>query len=79
MLAGTWRRVVADDPSASPGRIRIYLASPDEVRTIAAEVDGRAVQLGSDLVSISVASDRLVTQPNRWRGRGSRAAAPANA
>ena len=65
-LAGTWWRVAESDPSAAPGRVRLFLGSPEEVVRVHAEVHGRAVQLGADLAAIEVNNDRI----DRQQGNG---------
>ena len=73
-----WVQLAEVDPSAPPGRVRLYLQSQDEVAAVAAQVDGRAVQLGADLLSVAVLNDLWdLRQGNGRRGRGARGLAPA--
>lgn len=77
--AGVWKPATLGDPSADPGRVRVQLASAVEVRLLAAELHGKAVQLGADLLTIAVISDPLNPLPaNLRRGRAAgRPPAPA--
>jgi hypothetical protein len=45
------------DPSAPPGRLRLYLGSQDDVRRVANALHGQVVEVGSDLVAIEVTND----------------------
>ena len=80
---GSWRWVAAQDPSAPHGRVRLFLADVEEARRVADAVHGRAIQIGSDIVSISVNNDLIDsccgTQGNGGRGQASRGPAPASA
>ena len=76
--SGTWYRLADRDPSAHPGRVRLQLTTLEEARKIIQEVHGRAVQLGTDLISISIANDEVERQQgNEQRGRAGQGPAPA--
>ena len=75
--AGSWRRAQDLDPTAPPGRIRVYLETPGDVTALSAMLHGRAVQLGGDLVAVEVRSDLLDARTgNGRRGRGGPAPGP---
>jgi hypothetical protein len=58
------------DPSAPPGRLRLYLNSQDDVRKVFNALHGQIVEVGSDLVAIEVTNDlNNSLQGNGRRGR----------
>ena len=78
--SGTWLRLADHDPAAHPGRLQLRLETLEDASRIMQEVDGRAVQLGSDLISVSLTNDELEAQQgNVRRGRGGRGPAPVAA
>ena len=65
----SWLHLVRSDPSVPTGRIRLQLASRADVDRLATEVHGRAVQIGADLLTISVLGDGLQQLPGNLRRR----------
>ena len=57
--AGTWRWLAATDPTAPPGRVRLQLASMEQVRAVHESVHNRSIEIGVDLVAIAVQNDLL--------------------
>ena len=67
----SWRWLAATDPTAPPGRIRLQLASMEQVQLVYDRVHGRAIEMGADLVAISVQNDLLALASLRpGNGRG---------
>ena len=75
--SNTWCRLADQDPAAHPGRVRLNLTSLDDARKIMEDVHGKAVQLGVDLLTVTVANDEIERQQgNGRRGRGGQGPAP---
>ena len=76
-IPGGWRRVAEMDPFANPGRVRLYLSDLSECERVHAEVHGRGIQIGGDLLTVDVATDAVdAVSGNGRRGRGGRPPAP---
>ena len=74
---GYWRWLGASDPTAPPGRLRLYLRSDDEVQKLYQALHERTLQVGMDHVALQVTNDRQDLEGNGRRGRGARQPAPA--
>ena len=72
---GSWCRLQDDDPTAHPGRVRLMLESAADARRVADEIHGKAIQVGPDLISISVSLD-VPPASNRRGGTRGGAASP---
>ena len=78
--AATWVWAGAFDPMAPPGQMRLTLTSAEQVAAVYAQVHGRAIQIGGDMVSITVTDDLSLgagLSKNGRGGRGRRGPAPA--
>ena len=61
------------NPAAAPGQVRLYLQSEAQVQQVAQEVQGRAIDVGGDLITIEVSNDfytASVTLPKTAREPG---------
>ena len=69
--SGFWKHLASFDPSAPPGKARLYLDSQDEVQRVYHALHGQLVQVGNDWMSVTVHNDILEAAP--LAGNGSRA------
>ena len=67
---GFWKRLASFDPSAPPGRARLFLGSQGEVQRVYHTLHGQLVQVGNGWMSITVHNDILEAAP--LAGNGSR-------
>ena len=65
---GTWTRVAEADPLADPYRIRLFLRSEDEGARVQSRLNGRAIQVGVDLVTLRTEAVAADGRPNNRRG-----------
>ena len=65
---GEYVHLASVDPSAPPGRLRLYLGSQDDVRKVFNALHGQAIQAGADYIAIEVTNDLS----NSLQGNGSR-------
>ena len=72
LVPGTWRRLAEDDPTADPGRVRLYLQSVADGEIIHGALHGRGVQVGCNLLTISVQMRDGTSQAARSRHSGGR-------
>ena len=70
---GEFIRLASKDTTAPAGRVRLLLASRDEVRKVFAALHGQTIQVGQDYVGIEVANDAEDAQRRPGNGRGGRA------
>ena len=75
LLPGSWRRLAADDPTADPGRVRLYFKTMADGAAVRAAIQGRAVQVGDDLVALRVETTAASAHSQNRRGGGRSAAA----
>ena len=61
--AGEYVHLASVDPTAPPGRLRLFLNSEEEVRKFYAALHGQTVQVGRDLIAIELAIDMIQLQP----------------
>ena len=54
---GLWHWLAARDPSANPGRARLFLEGPEQVGVVKEALHGKAIKIGMDSFSISVSYD----------------------
>lgn len=73
--AGSWTWDARFNPEAPPGRVRVRLADARQVQTMAEEVQGRAVQVGADLVAIEITNYFYAPGARRPKTRGEPGAA----
>ena len=52
-----WTWEARHNPAAAPGQVRLYLQSEAQVQQVVQEVQGRAIDIGGDLVTIEVSND----------------------
>ena len=55
--AGKWQWLAADNPSAPPGRFRLYLKDLEEVARVRATLHDKAVKVGMDTFRVQVFND----------------------
>ena len=71
-----WTWEARHNPAAAPGQVRLYLQSEAQVQQVVQEVQGRAIDIGGDLVTIEVSNDfytASATLPKNGKGaRGGR-------
>ena len=67
----SWSWAGSYDPTALPGQLRLHLLDEGQVRAVRQQLHGRAIQVGSDLISIDVSSD-LSPQAARDSGKNGR-------
>ena len=76
LVPGYWRRVAADDPSADPCRIRLYLKSAEDGDRARQALHERAIQVGMDLVTLRFDTIAARGPQSNRQGGGRRAAGP---
>ena len=76
MAPGRWRRVAADDPTADPSRVRLYMRTAADGEKVQTLLQERAVQVGSDLVTLRFTEVAAPRRQGNRRGGGRRGSAP---
>jgi hypothetical protein len=56
-VAGEYIHLATQNPTAEPGKLRVMLASAEEVRRVYNALDGQTLQVGNDRVGIKVSND----------------------
>ena len=54
---GQWQHLARTDPSAHPGRVRLYVCTQEELDTIYAALHGQVIQVGTDHFAVTVHND----------------------
>ena len=71
-----WTWEARHNPAAAPGQVRLYLQSEAQVQWVVQEVQGRAIDIGGDLITVEVSNDfytSSATLPKNGKGaRGGR-------
>ena len=66
----TWEWARRHDPGAPAGHIRLRLQDAEQVNKVYEKLNGRAIQLGGDLVTIEISNDlQLAKGSKNARGR----------
>ena len=71
-VIGTWKHLASYDPTEPPGRARLYLGSPEDVKKIYASLHGQILQVGADSLSITIHNDCLERERLSGNGGGGR-------
>lgn len=78
---GTWHSIAASTSSGPSGRLQVHLASEEEMEAVRLTLHDKAIQLGGDMVSLTVTDDAALAlqAKNGRRGARSRASPSATA
>ena len=75
--SSTWTWDAANNPEAPLGRIRLHLQEPEHIKQLVNNIQGRAIQVGGDLVTLALSNDFLAGGGVRPKnGRGARGGRP---
>ena len=69
---GSWMRLATFNPAAPSGRARLHLGSQEDVQKVYSTLHGQVVQVGADMISITVHNDLQEIAPLTGNGWGVR-------
>ena len=80
-VAGSWLSVAASTSAGPSGRLQVHVASEEELAAVRLALHDKAFQLGSDMISLTIADDTALAlqAKNGRRGARSRASPSGNA